>query len=120
MKKSLSEIVEFLAGDHTILKEVLHPKNDAIDLPYSLAYAKIEIGKKSLPHRLTKSSELYYFLEGEGTISIDGQSQKIKKSDIVLVPKNAEQAVENLGNCDLEFLCIVSPPWNELEEEIEN
>lgn len=120
MKKSLSDIAEFLAGDHTILKEVFHPKNDPVDLPYSLAYAKIEIGKKSLPHRLVKSEELYYFLEGKGAIHINGEKQTIQKADIVLVPKNANQFVENLGDCDLEFLCIVSPPWNESEEEVED
>ena len=106
MKKSLSDIAAFLAGDHTILKEVIHPKNDGIDLPYSLAYAKIEVGKKSLPHRLTKSEELYYFLEGEGKITIEDKSYSVKKADVVLVPKNANQFVENKGNCDLEFLCF--------------
>lgn len=118
MKKQTFDLPEFLAGDHTILREVLHPKNDPVDIPYSLAYARVEVGKKSLPHRLVKSAELYYILEGKGAISIDGAITSIQKSDIVLVPKNAEQFVENLGNCDLEFLCICSPPWNELEEVV--
>jgi mannose-6-phosphate isomerase-like protein (cupin superfamily) len=120
MKKSTFNLPEFLAGDHTVLREVLHPKNDKIDLSYSLAYAKIEPGKKSLPHRLTKSSELYYFLEGKGKITVEGKTTKIQKSDIFLVPENAEQFVENTGEKDLEFLCIVSPPWNEAEETVKN
>lgn len=116
--KKKSECPEFLAGDHTLLREVLHPKNDEINLPYSLAFARIKPNQKSLPHKLTKSEEVYYFLAGEGRISVDGTIQNIQQSDVVVVPANAEQFVENTGAADLEFLCIVSPPWNEAEEEV--
>ena len=48
--KHIEEVSEFLAGDHTILKEVLHPSNDPIDINYSIAHARLEAGKASLPH----------------------------------------------------------------------
>ncbi len=118
LHKKLSQCPEFLAGDHTLLREVLHPKNDQVDLPYSLAFARLTSNQKSLPHKLTKSEEVYYFLAGEGRISIDGITQNVQQSDIVVVPANALQFVENLGAVDLEFLCIVSPPWNEKEEAV--
>ena len=65
-KKSLSDIPSFIAGDKTIIKEFVHPKNDVVDVNYSLAHAMVEVGKASEPHILTKSSELYVVLEGEG------------------------------------------------------
>ncbi|MFK8101435.1 MAG: cupin domain-containing protein [Saprospiraceae bacterium] len=113
--KSTQDIAAFTAPDHTVLKEVLHPDNDGIDLPYSLASAKLLVGTASLPHRL-KSKELYYFLSGEGVIYVDGVAQAVQTGDIVLVPGNAEQYVENKGAIDLSFLCIVSPKWQAAED----
>ena len=65
IKKKLVEIPEFLAGDKTHLKEVLHPKNDNLDLGFSLAHAIIKKGESSLPHQLLHS-ETYFFLNGKG------------------------------------------------------
>lgn len=115
--KQVQEVSEFLAGDHTILKEVLHPNNDAVAINYSLAQARLEEGKSSLPHRL-KGSETYYILEGEGEISIDGQVQSIKKGSIVFVPPQSEQFVRNIAKVDLVFLCIVEPYWRVEDEEV--
>ena len=116
--KPLEEVPKFIAGDETRLRELLHPKNDNLDLPYSLAHASIPPGTKSLPHTL-KGEEVYYILEGKGTVSIDGKVQEIKKGDTFVVPGEAEQFVENSSETDeLVFLCIVSPPWSEDTEEI--
>ncbi len=115
--KHSKQSIEFLAGDHTLLKEVLHPINDAININYSLAQARLEVGKSSLPHRL-KSSETYYILEGEGEITIESETQSIKKGSIIFVPPNAEQFVRNIGQVDLVFLCIVEPYWRLEDEEV--
>ena len=37
--KKLKDIPEFLAGDHTHLKEVLHPSNDSLSLNFSFKNA---------------------------------------------------------------------------------
>lgn len=115
--KQIENVPSFLAGDKTILKELLHPKNDKVAIPYSLAHAEIEVGAASVPHIL-KSEELYYILEGSGEIIVAAENQLITKGDLVLVPAHAEQYVKNTGNTKLSFLVIVSPPWREDEEEI--
>jgi len=115
--KKLKDIPEFLAGDHTRLKEVLHPANDHLNLGFSLAHAYLKIGEKSLPHRLAHS-ETYYFLEGQGEIIVNDQKQSVSKGDLVFVPPNANQYVINVGKTDLCFLCIVSPPWSSETEEV--
>jgi mannose-6-phosphate isomerase-like protein (cupin superfamily) len=117
--KHLQEVNEFLAGDHTRLREVLHPANDGVELPYSLAHAFLEPGTSSLPHRLEKSDEAYFFLNGEGILTIDDQQHHVKAGDLVLVPAGALQHLENTGQDQLTFLCIVSPPWSEAEEKVE-
>ena len=57
--KKLKNIPEFLAGDHTHLKEVLHPSNDSLALNFSLAYAYLKIGEQSLHHRVMHSETTY-------------------------------------------------------------
>ena len=117
--KKLLEIPEILAGDHTHLKEVLHPSNDPVSIGYSLAYAYLKKCEASLPHQLTYS-ETYYFLSGKGEIFIDGKKQAVEADDVVFVPPHAEQFVKNTGENDIKFLCIVSPPWSEETEKINN
>ncbi len=117
--KKLKDIPEFLAGDHTHLKEVLHPSNDSLALNFSLAHAYLKVGEQSLPHRL-KHSETYYILAGNGEIHLDGKMQTIEKGDIIYVPENVEQYVKNKGKINLTFLCIVSPPWTPETEIIED
>jgi len=108
--KKLKDIPEFLAKDHTHLKEVLNPSNDILALNYSLAYAYLNVGEQSLPHSLMHS-ETYYILEGNGEIHLDEKSLVIEKGYIIYVPENVKQYVINKGKINLAFLCIVSPPW---------
>lgn len=117
LHKHLSTLPAFLAGDHTQLAEVLHPQNGDPDLGYSLAYAYLEAGTKSLPHTLAQD-ELYLILAGEGRIHILDENQNIQAGSIVLVPKGQEQWVENTGAERLSFYCLVSPPWSEEGEQI--
>ena len=117
-KKDLKKLDFFEAGDNTILTEVYHPKNDKSNLlPYSLAYASIKVGNKSLLHRL-EQAEMYIFTQGKGTISIGKNSFNVEKGTSILVPGGIEQEVINKGSVALEFYCIVSPPWDEKDEII--
>jgi len=118
-KKSLEESSEFLAGDETLLREILHPHKDGVTIGYSIAHAKLEVGKSSLPHRL-KGSEVYHILEGEGVIHIDAQSTPIQKGDTIYVPNKSLQFVENTGKCNLIFICIVEPAWTPESEFIDS
>lgn len=108
---------EFLAGDHTLLRELLHPAKAQVQLGYSLAVGRLSPGAQSKPHRLT-SSEVYYFLGGEGRVTIGDQQVVVKKGAVVYVPPGATQFVDNLGEDDLEFVCLVDPAWTPENEEV--
>ncbi len=114
--KNIADVPSFVAGDDTVLKEVLHPRNEALDLPYSLAHAHLEPGKSSYPHVLTGSDELYVFLEGTGEALLDGEAKKVRSGDLILIPAGCEQYVRNTGKIPLVFYCIVSPPWSKEQE----
>lgn len=118
--KHLEDVPVFVAGDETFIREVLHPeREEGLGLPYSLAHASIEVGSASLPHVLTDSTEVYVVLEGQGTAFIDGQAFALRTGSVLLVPAGAEQYVHNDGDTPLRFYCIVSPPWNTEQEEID-
>ena len=63
--KDLKNSKEFIAGDDTILRELLHPEKEDLKIHYSLAHAVVKPGETSKPHTL-KTSEVYYILEGQG------------------------------------------------------
>lgn len=116
--KNTNIIPSFLAGDHTIIQEVLHSKNDNINIGYSLALATLDIGQSSLPHRL-KSSEVYIITKGEAQVFINDESKIIAQGDVVFIPPNATQYIENIGDQALKFYCIVHPEWSANEEFID-
>ena len=61
----LNECEKFVAGDNSVLKELLHPDKANIDLRYSLAHAVVKPGLLTTLHSLA-TSEVYYILSGEG------------------------------------------------------
>lgn len=115
LKRTLSECDEFLAGDHTVLRELLHPAKHPVKVGYSLAHGKLASGRRSKRHVLT-SSEVYYFLKGQGTFTIDGESCSVGSGAMIYVPPGTTQSLENTGTTDVEFLCLVDPAWR-LEDE---
>lgn len=117
--KDAGELEHFTAGDLCSLAEVLHPKNERLPFcGFSLSHAEVLPHGSTLPHRLLKSSEVYWIIDGSGTLFIDGRPIELKKGRVVLVPPSAVQYVVNGKDRKLEFLCIVSPPWDRSDEEI--
>jgi mannose-6-phosphate isomerase-like protein (cupin superfamily) len=115
--KHLRECREFTAGDGSMLREFLHPEKTDLKIGYSLAHAKVGRGQTTKPHKL-KSCEVYYIIEGQGLMHIDEESFEVKPNCAVYIPPNARQYIENTGECDLKFLCIVEPAWRQEDEKI--
>ena len=118
--KQLEDVPVFVAGDETLIREVLHPeREEGLDLPYSLAHASIDVGAASLSHVLKDSSEVYVVLAGRGTAFVNAKEVPLQVGSVLLVPAGAEQFVRNDGDIPLRFYCIVSPPWNADQEEVD-
>jgi len=115
--KDLKDCEEFIAGDNTILRQLLHPDKTDLDIRYSLAYAVLHPGKASQPHRL-KTSEVYYVLEGEGIMHINDETAMVHTDQVIYIAPHARQFIQNAGSSDLKFLCIVDPAWRAEDEEM--
>jgi mannose-6-phosphate isomerase-like protein (cupin superfamily) len=115
--KQLKDSKEIIAGDDSILRELLHPEKDNLKIRYSLAHAKVPLGKTTKPHRL-ETSEAYYIITGYGLMHIDEESFDVSPDSVVYIPPNATQYIENTSDSDLIFLCIVDPAWRKEDEEV--
>lgn len=106
--------------DETFLCELLHPDKDDknINMDLSIAHAILGINESSLPHKLKTSVEIYYILEGKGIMHIDNEAEEVQQGQIIYIPANSTQYIENIGNEKLKFLCIVSPMWKEEDEKL--
>jgi mannose-6-phosphate isomerase-like protein (cupin superfamily) len=107
---------EFIAGDNTILREILHPDKRNLDIRYSLAHARVKPGQTSYRHTL-RTSEIYYILDGQGEMMINNEKQVVKPGDTIYIPPQAIQCIRNIADKDLVFLCVVDPAWR-AEDEI--
>ncbi|HEC89309.1 MAG TPA: cupin domain-containing protein [Thermoplasmatales archaeon] len=103
--------------DNAIIRELLKPSRDNIDIGYSLALANVKPKETTYLHRV-KNSEVYYILEGEGEMYIDDEVEKVSEGQAIYIPPNSAQKIKNIGKRDLIFLCIVYPPWKPEDEEI--
>ncbi len=113
----LQQCEEFIAGDSTILREILHPDKAELSLRYSLAHAVLKRGATSQAHSLT-TSEVYYILEGKGRMHINDETALVTPGQTIYIPPRAKQFIENVGETDLKFLCIVDPAWRKEDETV--
>lgn len=116
--KKLNACTEFIAGDNTRLRELLHPDKQPLALRYSLAHATLPVGQTSQSHSL-KTSEVYYILSGRGEMHIEDETQLVEPGDAVYIPPNARQFIHNSGNEPLVFICIVDPAWRKEDETVD-
>lgn len=114
--KNQKDCAEFTANDGCLLRELLHPKNDPVALPYSIAVACVETGKQTYKHKLAQT-EVYYILSGTGCMHVDDETENVKPGDVILIPADSVQWLENTGTTELYFIAIVNPPWTEEEDQ---
>jgi mannose-6-phosphate isomerase-like protein (cupin superfamily) len=107
----------FIAGDHTLLRELFNPVKDEIEVTYSLGHATVKPHQTTLNHKLA-TSEVYYILQGQATMHLDNETKQVRAGQAIYIPPGSEQKITNSGNEDLLFLCIVEPAWRPEDEQI--
>ncbi len=115
--KDLKECREFKAGDASSIRELLHPDKGPYAFRYSLAHAVVGPGSRTLRHRLS-GSEVYYVIAGSGLMHIDAETAEVRAGHAVYIPPGAVQFIENPGDSELAFLCLVDPAWQADAEDV--
>lgn len=110
------ESKEFFTNERCHILEMLDNHDTA--KPFSIARARVEPGVVTTWHRLSEITEYYYIIEGSGRMEIgEEEGFEVKKNDIIQIPPNNAQRIENTGIGDLVFLCICNPPFTDANYE---
>jgi quercetin dioxygenase-like cupin family protein len=70
--------------------------------------AKIMPGGEILPHT-HKNQETFYFLEGEGSVLVNGERRRIGKGELVNAPAGSEHGIINDTDREILLYCVFSP-----------
>ena len=113
---SPNESKEFFTNERCHILELLNNHNT--DKSFSIARARVEPGITTAWHRLSDITEYYYILEGIGFMEIgENIGFEVKKNELITIPSDQAQRIENIGDEDLVFLAICDPPFTDANYE---
>jgi mannose-6-phosphate isomerase-like protein (cupin superfamily) len=67
-------------------------------------FARVLVGRTHPEHKHPTMEEIFYFLEGEGQVVLDGKAGEIKAGDRIIVPAGVSHKIINTGKIELKFL----------------
>jgi mannose-6-phosphate isomerase-like protein (cupin superfamily) len=105
-----NDVKAFITKDTSEIREILAPRNSVIKRQ-SLAEARVASGRSIEEHYHIQTEEIYYVLQGNGCMIIDGEKQDVKTLDGIAIPPGARHKIINTGDDDLVFLCCCTPAY---------
>lgn len=107
--RQLSEQAPFTTKDGSTIRSILDCANAPVE-KQSLAEATVPAGGATERHYHKLSEELYFLLEGVGTMEIDGVEREVGPGDAILIPAGAWHQIS--ARSELRFLCCCAPPYS--------
>lgn len=101
----------FVTTDGSTIRSLLDLSNAPV-ARQSLAEATIAPGGSTVRHHHKASEEIYYLVEGSGTMEIDGEVRQVGVGDAVLIPPGAWHRITASEDGPLRLLCACAPPWS--------
>lgn len=105
---NIEKVEPFTTKDGSEIRELLAYRNSCIQ-NQSLAEARLPPGASTTGHRHLKTEEIYYVLEGEGTMQIGDDQQPVGIGDAIAISPGAFHQITNTGQTVLKFLCCCAP-----------
>lgn len=105
--KRQDQVQEFETEERCSILEVA---NDAGDEQVSIARATVMPGITTAWHKLTGTAERYIIVAGTGRVQIgDSKPLEVREGDVVRIPADTAQRIENTGEAGLVFYAVCSP-----------
>ena len=101
--ESLTTAEPFTTKDGSTIRE-LH-RTDA----QSLAEATLAPGQQTQRHYHARTEEIYFLLDGNGEMEVDGERRRVAAGEAVLIPPSARHRIR--AETPLRFLCCCAPPY---------
>jgi mannose-6-phosphate isomerase-like protein (cupin superfamily) len=74
------------------------------------AVMTIAPGADAGPAEAHDGDQVIYVIEGEATVTVDGQTLTVRPGTLVTIPAHARHHVRNAGSMPVFFLTIYAPP----------
>ena len=65
------------------------------------------------PHTHKVQEQIYHVLEGEGSMDIDGETNIVRRHDVIHIPPGIEHSITNTGLDNLVFIVVTAPVSDE-------
>jgi mannose-6-phosphate isomerase-like protein (cupin superfamily) len=102
----------FITKDGSEIRELLAYRNSSIR-NQSLAEATIPVGGATQAHYHPRAEEIYYILDGEGRMEIDGETREVGPLDAIAIPPGAHHQIWNTSDTPLVLLCCCAPAYED-------
>ena len=103
-------IEPFVGDDRSIIRELASPTNSGLTR-HSLAEIRHPPGTASQEHYHTEAEEVYFVIEGQGGIRVDGETRSIGPGDVVVITPGERHKVWQEGEGDLVLLVSCVPAY---------
>ena len=101
---SVTTATPFRTKDGSTIRELQHTTAQ------SVAEARLSAGQATQRHYHRASEEVYFLLEGEGDMEVDGETRRVRAGDAILIPPGAWHGLAAASQ--LRFLCCCAPPYS--------
>lgn len=108
--RSLERAVAFTTKDGSTIRELLGLPTSSLVRRQSLAEATLAAGQATERHYHRESEEIYFLLDGGGTMEVDGEEREVGAGDAVLIPPGAWHTLR-AGDGGARLLCCCAPPY---------
>ena len=108
--QNLNHATAFITMDGSEIRELLAHRNSCIR-NQSLAEARIAVGLATQAHYHPNTEEIYFILEGSGSMVIDGETRQVGPGDAIAIPPGAIHNITNVGQVELRLLCCCAPGY---------
>ena len=105
----LADQKPFTTADGSTIRSILDATNAPV-VKQSLAEASLPPGGATERHYHKLSEEIYFMLEGEAVMEIDGETQDVGPNDAILIPPGAWHQIK--ATSDIRFLCCCAPVYS--------
>lgn len=110
--KDLNKIEDGCGG---VIYKVLDVENSGLRNT-EIAMCIFPPGEIANLHYHEKMEEIYFVLEGEGEIELNGEWHRIKAEDSIAIPVGIKHRMRNTSEDNiLKFLSFNSPEWQQLD-----
>jgi mannose-6-phosphate isomerase-like protein (cupin superfamily) len=110
-----SEREPYVALDGSTVVELVRPEDGSSRL--SVAWARVEAGRRTWRHLHRSSDEVYYILRGEAMIQVGLEVVAARPGQVVFIPAGTEHLIQApAGTVDL--LCLCAPPYSDEDTEL--